>query len=292
MFSVEARRFGKIRRKKPVVATAVLLAPLAMVAPASAQQAKPIDVPLLVTYGADAPTREGDPTHRQIIYIELPDTLEDRVYLRLFDPESGGDHDLLYGPANSETRFALYGGDGAFAGDRTIGDNGEPVEITGGTLLSEKTYTDDARTDGQWTTMALFSPSEGEKRGDKRIFRLNVEGTSGNDGNLYGVAISLRDRRAVPPDGVKLFSYAPTIRVPNKTTLTELRFQVPDQKTELSIDNFDAAYGKLNLTTAFRSVPLKPSGQDQWRSETVKPVARRAGPAGGDHPAGRVGNAE
>ena len=78
MFSVEARRFRNIRRKKKAFATAVLLAPLTTVAPASAQQAKPIDVPLLVTYGAEAPTREGDPTHRQIIYIELPDTLEDR----------------------------------------------------------------------------------------------------------------------------------------------------------------------------------------------------------------------
>ena len=277
MYSVEARRFVDFCRKKTAAATALLLASLIAATPVSAQQAKPIDVPLLVTYGADAPTREGDPTHRQIIYIEIPDTLKERVYLRLFDPESGGDHDLLYGPANSETRFALFGGDGAFAGDRTTTDGGKPADITSGTLLAEKNYTDDARTDGQWITMALVSPSEGEKRGDKRIFRLNVEGKSGNDGNLYGVAISLRDRRAMPPAGVKLFSYAPTIRVPNKTTLTELRFQVPDRETELSIDNFDAAYGKLNLTTAFRSVPLKPSGQDQWRSETVKLLPEEQG---------------
>lgn len=268
MSLVEACRFFSKVRNALVLATPFALALLAPPS-VSAQSAKPIDVPLLVTYGADAPSREGDPTHRQIIYIDLPASLTERVYLRLFDPDTGGEHDLVYTSADTETRFSLFGGDGAFAGDEATGRGIAPAELTGGTLISEKSYTDDARTDGQWASMALFSASQGEKRGDRRIFRLVVDGAAGNDGNLYGVAVSLRDRRALPPEGAKLFSYAPTIRVPNSSTLTELRFQAPDTEAELAVDNFDAAYGNIALTTAFRSVRLTASGQDQWRSDTV-----------------------
>src|SRR5690606_40204141 len=37
----------------------------------------------------------------------------------------------------------------------------------------------------------------------------------------------------------------------------------------LVIRNFDAANAELNLTTAFRSVPLAASGQNEWRDAEV-----------------------
>lgn len=236
---------------------------------ALAQDASPIETPLLVTYGQDAPTREGDPTHKQIVYIDLPASLTDRVYVRLYDPDSGGAHDLIYGQANSETRFALYGGDGADAGPPEDGRKVTDAELTAGTLLAERRYAEDPRTDGQWVAFALVSPDQGALVGDRRVFRLVVDGERGNDGNLYGIDLSLRDRRLVPPEGARLYSFAPTIRVPNRSTLTELRFTAPEGETDLTIENFDAAYGKLSLQTAFRTIPLHPSGQDQWRTDTV-----------------------
>jgi PKD repeat protein len=270
MYRVEARR--RNRRPRTGLSFALLLCAglLTAISSLAARAAEPIDLPLLVTYGLEAPSREGDPTHRQVIYIELPDSLTERVYLRVFDPDVGGDHDLMYGAPNSQTRFALFGGDGAYAGDDATGRGNSDAEISGGRLLAEKTFGDDPRTDGQWITIALITPSDGEKRGDKRVFRLLVDGIAGNDANLYGIALSLRERRVMPPEGARFYSYAPTIRVPNRSTLTELRFQVPDTETGLRIDNFDAAHGRLFLSTAFRSVRLKPSGQDQWRSETVE----------------------
>ncbi|WP_417666397.1 PKD domain-containing protein [Roseibium sp.] len=235
-----------------------------------ARPGQPIDAPLLVTYGPRAPIREGDPTHAQIIYISLPGDLTERVYVRLFDPDAAGEHDLIYGRPDTVTRFALYGGDGAFVGEPEDGKSVSDEERTGGILLAEKDFSDDEASDNSWVNFALISPDQGEERDGRRIFRLVVEGKSGNDGNLYGVAISRGDRRQVDIEGAKLFSYAPTIRVPNRQTLTELRFTAPTDTESLSIDNFDAAHGKVSLTTTFRTVPLTPSGQGNWRTDTVE----------------------
>ena len=59
---------------------------LALAAPASAQ-VDPGPAPLLVVYGPEAPTREGDPDHVERLFISLPADLADRLYLRVFDPE-------------------------------------------------------------------------------------------------------------------------------------------------------------------------------------------------------------
>ncbi len=272
MYLVKAH-LGKARhalwRRRPLATGLAFLASLCAT-PLNAQTAKPIDVPLLVTYGMEAPTREGDPTHRQVIYIEVPADLNERVYIRLFDPDTGGDHDLVYSQADTTTNFMLFGGDGAFAGDTATGRDVSEEELSSGTLLTEKSYADEARFDNQWTNFAFISADQGEERDGKRVFRLVVDGAAGNDGNLYGVAVSLRDRRQVDVPGSKLTSYAPTIRVPDTETLTELRFTAPEGATSLAIDNFDAAHGKVSLTTAFRSVDLTPSGQDQWRTDDVK----------------------
>ena len=42
-------------------------------------------------------------------------SVQDRLFLRVFDPDSSGDHDQLYGAGEeTTTQFQLYGGDGAF----------------------------------------------------------------------------------------------------------------------------------------------------------------------------------
>ena len=266
MFGVNAKLGVRARLMALPVMAAVSVCPQA----ASAQTARPFDAPLMVTYGAAAPTREGDPTHTQIIYLAVPADLKERVYVRLFDPDTGGEHDLIYTRPDTVTRFALYGGDGAFAGEPLDGKSVSEAELSGGTLLAEKSFDDAARYDNSWTNFAFISAGQGEERNGQRIFRLVIEGNSGNDGNLYGVALSLRDRRQVDVEGAALFSYAPTIRVPNRQTLTELRFTAPDDSRKLAIDNFDAAHGRVSLTTAFRTLPLTASGQDHWRTDEVE----------------------
>jgi PKD domain len=96
-----------------------------------------------------------------------------------------------------------------------------------------------------------------------------VEGAAGDDANLYDVTLSLREHRNLPPDGLEIFSFAPSLRVPDEDLITELRFLVPEDAERLTIRNFDAADADVALATAFRSVPLAASGQDEWQEAEV-----------------------
>lgn len=70
--------------------------------------------PLSIVYGPSAGTKEGDHDHRKVIFFAIPADLTDRLYLRVFDPDIGGDHDLIYGDSeDTETTYTLFGGQGA-----------------------------------------------------------------------------------------------------------------------------------------------------------------------------------
>ena len=92
---------------------------------------------------------------------------------------------------------------------------------------------------------------------------------AGDDANLYGVTLSLRDRRNLAPQDLEIVDFAPTARVPDKTRITELRFRVPADAERLTVRNFDAANGSLAFVSAFRSAPLAASGQDEWRESEI-----------------------
>src|SRR5690606_29430837 len=145
----------------------------------------------------------------------------------------------------------------------------EPEQLAAGREIAVRNVGADAAQDGRWRTLVSFSPEAGEAVGDRRVFRLQVEGTTGDDANLYEVALSLREHRNLAPAGLEIFSFAPTVRVPDEDRITELRFAVPEDAERLVIRNFDAANAELNLTTAFRSVPLAASGQNEWRDAEV-----------------------
>jgi large repetitive protein len=84
---------------------------LALAASFGAADGAAQEVPLSVTYGPRASTAEGDPDHREVIFLSVPDDIQERLFLRVFDPDGGGEHDHLYGAGpDSETRFTLYGG--------------------------------------------------------------------------------------------------------------------------------------------------------------------------------------
>ncbi|HET6519196.1 MAG TPA: PKD domain-containing protein, partial [Geminicoccaceae bacterium] len=227
--------------------------------------------PLSVTYGARAPTVEGDHDHREVILLTVPEGLRDRLYLRVFDADVGGEHDRIFGTAeDTETRFTLFGGDGALTG--AVPSDPDPVDeaLTAGEPIAERSYTANAALDGRWSTLAAFSPEQGELVDGRRAFRLLVEGTAGDDANLYSVTLSLRDRRNLPPEGLEVFSFVPTVRVPTSRSMTELRFLVPPEAERLVVRNFDAAGAEVALATGFRSVPLAASGQDDWAESEVE----------------------
>ena len=250
----------------------VLLLGAGGAAPALAQE-----TPLSVIYGPTASTAEGDHDYRELIFLSVPASLEDRLYLRIFDPDTGGDHDLAYGGSeDTETRYALSGGEGALSAVAALLDPGAE-DLASGELIREANFAASGALDGKWLTVASFRPDQGELVGDRRVFRLLVEGLAGDDANLYAATLSLRDRRNLAPDGLEVVAFAPTVRMPDDESITELRFMVPPDADRLVLHNFDVANGDVTLATALRSVPLGASGQNEWRETEVAMLERERG---------------
>ena len=88
---------------------------------------------------------------------------------------------------------------------------------------------------------AAFSAAAGEDRDGQRAFKLVVEGSAGNDGNLFDVSLSLRDTRLLPVPDARMFTYSPTLRVPPAGEVVEMRLSLPERATGLVVHTFDAA---------------------------------------------------
>ncbi len=225
---------------------------------------------ILVTYGSDARTSEGDNDFIQVLFFSIPATFTDSVYIRVFDADVGGNRDAQYGEWNTQARYRLYGGTGAFTGNGVRNPLPENHQLTVGTLLADTTIGEDPFHDNNWYTFARMVPNQGELVDGNYIFRMLVEGVSGNDGNIYEVAVSRRARRNAPIDNHKVFNYCPTIRLPNVGVQAELRFFVPEGVQEIRVHNFDLASAIINVHTRFREgIAVSPSEQGQWAEDVA-----------------------
>jgi len=224
----------------------------------------------LISYGPQASTREGDDDFRQIIYFQIPQSLRDTLYLRLFDADCGGENDSKYTEWDTPMSYKFCGGSGAFSQPEIKTPQNIYNSAFSGTLLTEKTFTQDPFADNHWINLAAFHPASGELLNGSYYFKLVVEGVSGDDGNVYDVFVSTQPKRNAAPKGTSIFNYTPTIRLPETGIFAEMRCLVPRKLSSLHIYNFDISGGKMGLETAFRSnVAVKSSGQDTWADTTL-----------------------
>ncbi|WP_299611168.1 PKD domain-containing protein [uncultured Tateyamaria sp.] len=248
---------------------------LCAVVPAFAQ---PANEGLIVVYGVAAPTREGDTDRREQIFFSVPAEMDGRLFVRLWDPETFGADDFTYGgPGDAVTTFRVFGGDGAFSdADRPVmvedgarPDPARPVfPVTGpGRVLVEAAYDNDRATNGRWVTLGAVRPQQGERVGDRVYFRLDVEATSGNDGNGFSINISRARDRDRAPEGLEVFAYQPTIRWTTAGTAT----RVPFAGTEgpYTVQSFDGGNADVAVVTDYADLPVRVSGQDRWAVDQV-----------------------
>ena len=234
--------------------------------------------PLFVNYGTAASIRQGDNDHHQAIYLSVPAGTPGSLFVRIFDPDTFNFHDQMdRRSATTETRFSVFGGDGAFIPEPTDAAALTEAELTAGTRLAEQTYGRDRRTDGRWVTLAELDPAQGQRVGDRVIFRLVVDAISGPNGNVFDVALSTSGEENIAPSGLEMFAYTSTIRMPRRGVLTELRFRVPEDQQTLTVGNFDAAFGEAYLTTPLAWYPLIASGQGVMETTTITVPERDLG---------------
>jgi hypothetical protein len=181
-----------------------------------------LESPYVVTFGRDAGGDQNKPSY-QVIFFEVPDFPTDMYCVHIFDADTGGpsflDGDGSTG-YSTEMTYTVYGGTGAYtAGARTVPPS--PAGITSGTVISTVTIGQNDDLNNTWgytptgpTTQPVFlgpfSTSKGEKVGNRRIFKLVVEGGAGDDWNGYRVALSTRpDTNTVPYEyDARIFAFS------------------------------------------------------------------------------------
>jgi hypothetical protein len=156
--------------------------------PAFPQSAPAVDenIPYLVTFGKDAGTEWGDNDFCQIFYCLIPSSQTNPVYIRVYDPDTGGDLDEANGVFNTITDFSIYGGKGCWLDTTELIIN-KTGNYRNGYLLSSKSFGVDPKYDKKWYSFGPFNPTDGkyvEKLGG-HVFKIIAEGISGDDGNLY-----------------------------------------------------------------------------------------------------------
>jgi hypothetical protein len=175
------------------------------------------NIPFLVTFGKNGETSWGDDDFYGIFFFTIPKEYTQQFYIRVFDPDCGGEYDEIQGEFNTKTLFSVYGGKGVDP-DKNEDSKGllNGLNYKSGTLLASQVFGGEAKWDNKWYTFGPFNPTAGDynpKWG--YIFKVVCEGISGDDGNLYRYFMS-RDRdNNLPIEGGNAFTYEYTFRMWN-----------------------------------------------------------------------------
>ncbi|TFH35638.1 MAG: hypothetical protein E4G95_06660 [Bacteroidia bacterium] len=174
------------------------------------------NIPYLMTFGKSGSTSWGDDDFSQTFFFKIPKGYTDPFYIRVYDPDIGGDVDEINGQWDTRMSYSVYGGATSYTHADAKG-----LEPTGkyrsGTLLASKVFVMDNRYDQSWYTFGPFNPAEGEfvEEFDGYIFKIICEGESGDDGNLYRYYLSKRANENIPIENGNAFTYEYSFRMWN-----------------------------------------------------------------------------
>jgi hypothetical protein len=176
------------------------------------------NIEFLVTFGKDGETSWGDDDFSQTWFFAIPKEYKGKFYIRVFDPDTGGENDEGKGPWDTKMQYTLWGGKGVDP-EKNLESRGiDPIGgYKSGTMLATKVFSNERQYDNKSYTFGPFNPAEGElseKWG--YIFKFICDGISGDDGNLYKYFLSREPNSDVPIEGANAFTYEYTFRMWNK----------------------------------------------------------------------------
>jgi hypothetical protein len=176
------------------------------------------NIPFLVSFGKDGKTSWGDDNFYQIFFFSIPKDYTKPFYIRILDPECGGEIDEIQGEFNTKTKFSVYGGRGVDP-ERNEESRGllKGENFRSGNLLASKIFGTEARYDNQYYSLGPFNPSEGDfnTKWNSNMFKIICEGIGGDDGNLFRYFLSSDDNTNTPIEGANAFTYAYHFRMWN-----------------------------------------------------------------------------
>jgi hypothetical protein len=244
--------------------------------PAAWSQSAPAEdenIPYLVTFGGNSETSWGDDDFCQIFFFMVPESHTEPFYIRVFDPDTGGELDEGKADFNTTVKFSVYGGTGAWSNE-----DAQQIDPVGtyesGNLLGSRSFSQSGRFDQEWYTFGPFHQKEGEyvEKFAGYVFKVIARGISGDDGNLYKYFMSTdrKENRAV--EGGNVFTYEYTFRLSNnQNNVSQIYPYLDDKVTSVKILNYDWDNdGFIRVVSvAKRGELLTISNQDEWKENTL-----------------------
>ena len=176
------------------------------------------NIPFLVTFGKFGETSWGDDDFVSIFFFTIPKDFNRQFYIKVFDPDCGGQHDEIQGVFDTKTLFSVYGGKGVDP-DKNVESRGlkDTDNYKQGNLLASKVFGNEPTYDNRYYAFGPFNPTEGDYNEKWRsyIFKIVCEGISGDDGNLYRYFLSSDKNNDIPIEGANAFTYEYTFRMWN-----------------------------------------------------------------------------
>jgi hypothetical protein len=249
--------------------------PAAFTLSGQAVPGKDENIPFLVTFGKEGKTSWGDNDFYQIFFFSILKDFKQQFYIRVFDPDCGGENDEIQGVFNTKTLFSVYGGKGVDP-EKNEESRGllKGVNFKSGNLLASKVFGNEAKYDNKYYTFGPFNPTEGDfnERWNSYIFKMVCEGVSGDDGNLYRYFLSRDPNNNVAIEGANAFTYEYTFRMWNDFKSVAHIYPLVDTGVIfIKQSNFDWDNdGKILVVSRYKQGIVVPiSNEDDWASSKI-----------------------
>ena len=232
------------------------------------------NIPYLITFGANANPSWGDDDFCQIFFLQIPPSHTGPIYIRVFDPDTGGKLDEMKGTFNTTVKISVYGGISAWSDQDAR--NVDPVgNYASGNLLATRNFGQDDRYDEKWYSFGPFIQQEGEfvEKLGGYVFKLIVQGTTGDDGNLYRFFLSSENNENRRVEGGNIFTYEYAFRLSDDPdNVSQIYPYLDDRVTSVKIRNYDWDYdGNIRLVSvAKRGELCTISGEKEWKENTFQ----------------------
>ncbi|MDT8400718.1 MAG: hypothetical protein RQ743_03405 [Bacteroidales bacterium] len=232
------------------------------------------NIPYLMTFGCEGETSWGDDDFSQTFFFKIPLSYSQPFYIRVYDPDIGGNVDEINGVWDTRMSYSVYGGKDCWSDEDARGISPEG-NYRSGTLLASKVFGMDNRYDDAWYTFGPFNPTEGElvEAFGGYIFKIICEGLTGEDGNLYRYYLSTEqdDNRALE-DG-NAFTYEYSFRMWNNNENISHIYPYIDTATiyvkQVNFDWDDDGYIRV-VSRVKRGLLATHSDEDDWAESKIR----------------------
>lgn len=252
----------------------LLLAVISIGAFAQGVPSKEENIPFLITFSKKGLKSWGDDDNKQVFYFLVPKNYNQPFYIRVMDPDVGGENDEKKGEFNSTTKFTVYGGKGCYTDEKSRISDPEG-DYKSGTMLASKAFGVNAKYDGKWYSFGPFDPSSGEVVNDfnAHCFKIVCEGLSGDDGNLYRYFLSTSKDKNIAIEGANAFTFEYAFRLHDDVNQTSHIYPYIDNDVvTMKQSNFDwDSDGAIRLISkSHKGEIMKSSGDNAWAMSKVQ----------------------